>query len=60
MVLPKGVDSCLIWYFKNLIRSIGPSMFEGEALGLNAMYETGSIRVPKPYKVRMTIFFSYI
>lgn len=26
-------------------------MFEGEALGLGAMYETGSIRVPKPYKV---------
>lgn len=30
-------------------------MFEGEALGLNAMYETGSIRVPKPYKVRMSV-----
>lgn len=27
-------------------------MFEGEALGLGAMYETGSIRVPKPFKVR--------
>lgn len=26
-------------------------MFEGEALGLNAMYATKSIRVPKPYKV---------
>ena len=26
-------------------------MFEGEALGLNAMYETKSIRVPKPFKV---------
>lgn len=58
MVLPKGVDSFLIWYVKNLIRSIGPSMFEGEALGLNAMYETGSIRVPKPYKVSMKFFFS--
>lgn len=33
------------------IRSIGPEMFEGEALGLDAMYETGTIRVPKPYKV---------
>ncbi|KAK9145066.1 hypothetical protein Sjap_004969 [Stephania japonica] len=33
------------------IRSIGPSMFEGEALGLNAMYETNSIRVPRAYKV---------
>ncbi|KAH1241024.1 Protein-ribulosamine 3-kinase, chloroplastic [Glycine max] len=30
---------------------IGPSMFEAEALGLGAMYETGTIRVPKPYKV---------
>ncbi|KAG5021957.1 hypothetical protein JHK85_018299 [Glycine max] len=29
---------------------IGPSMFEAEALGLGAMYETGTIRVPKPYK----------
>lgn len=27
-------------------------MFEGEALGLGAMYETKSIRVPKPFKVR--------
>ena len=27
-------------------------MFEGEALGLGAMYETGSIRVPKPFKVQ--------
>ncbi|KAH1256177.1 Protein-ribulosamine 3-kinase, chloroplastic [Glycine max] len=26
-------------------------MFEAEALGLGAMYETGTIRVPKPYKV---------
>ncbi|PIA34158.1 hypothetical protein AQUCO_03800020v1 [Aquilegia coerulea] len=33
------------------IRSIGPSMFEGEALGLGAMYETKSIRIPKPFKV---------
>jgi len=37
---------------KLYIRSIGPSMFEAEALGLGAMYETGTIRVPKPYKVR--------
>lgn len=27
-------------------------MFEGEALGLGAMYETKSIRVPRPFKVR--------
>ncbi|KAK4371963.1 hypothetical protein RND71_007347 [Anisodus tanguticus] len=27
------------------------SLVKREALGLNAMYETGSIRVPKPYKV---------
>lgn len=26
-------------------------MFEAEALGLEAMYETGTICVPKPYKV---------
>lgn len=26
-------------------------MFEGEALGLSAMYETRSIRVPRPFKV---------
>lgn len=26
-------------------------MFEGEALGLEAMYETSTIRVPKPHKV---------
>ncbi|OVA19802.1 Fructosamine/Ketosamine-3-kinase [Macleaya cordata] len=28
-----------------------PSMFEGEALGLSAMYDTKSIRVPRPFKV---------
>lgn len=38
-------------FFVKQNRSIGPSMFEGEALGLNAMYETRSIRVPKPFKV---------
>jgi geranylgeranyl pyrophosphate synthase len=32
-------------------RRIGPAMFEGEALGLKAMYDTKSIRVPLPYKV---------
>ncbi|CAK9157288.1 unnamed protein product [Ilex paraguariensis] len=35
-------------FFVKTNRSIGPSMFEGEALGLDAMYETGSIRVSKP------------
>lgn len=35
----------------NSLRSIGPSMFEAEALGLSAMYETQTIRVPKPFKV---------
>ena len=34
-------------------------MFEGEALGLGAMYETRSIRVPKPFKVH-NINFVYI
>lgn len=38
--------------FKPGSRSIGPEMFEGEALGLSAMYETKSIRVPQPFKVR--------
>ncbi|KAL6569463.1 hypothetical protein OROMI_013977 [Orobanche minor] len=38
-------------FFVKTNRSVGPSMFEGEALGLSAMYETGSIRVPKPFKV---------
>ncbi|KAM6584902.1 hypothetical protein CsatB_011904 [Cannabis sativa] len=38
-------------FFVKTNRSIGPSMFEGEALGLNAMYKTNSIHVPKPFKV---------
>ncbi|KAK7390044.1 hypothetical protein VNO78_25342 [Psophocarpus tetragonolobus] len=38
-------------FFVKTNRSIGPSMFEAEALGLGAMYETGTIRVPNPYKV---------
>lgn len=38
-------------FFVKTNRSIGPSMFEGEALGLGAMYETKSIRVPRPFKV---------
>ncbi|KAF2315354.1 hypothetical protein GH714_038908 [Hevea brasiliensis] len=38
-------------FFVKTNRSIGPSMFEGEALGLGAMYETRTIRVPKPFKV---------
>ncbi|KAF7138241.1 hypothetical protein RHSIM_Rhsim07G0021100 [Rhododendron simsii] len=38
-------------FFVKTNRSIGPSMFEGEALGLSAMYETSSIRVPRPFKV---------
>ncbi|KAL3829622.1 hypothetical protein ACJIZ3_018424 [Penstemon smallii] len=38
-------------FFVKTNRSIGVSMFEGEALGLDAMYETRSVRVPKPFKV---------
>ncbi|KAG6666736.1 protein-ribulosamine 3-kinase, chloroplastic-like isoform X1 [Carya illinoinensis] len=38
-------------FFVKTNRSIGSSMFEAEALGLGAMYETGSIRVPRPFKV---------
>ncbi|ESW06985.1 hypothetical protein PHAVU_010G092700 [Phaseolus vulgaris] len=37
-------------FFVKTNRSIGSSMFEAEALGLEAMYETGTICVPKPYK----------
>ncbi|KAK4804291.1 hypothetical protein SAY86_004108 [Trapa natans] len=38
-------------FFIKTNRSIGPAMFEAEALGLNAMYDTRTIRVPKPFKV---------
>ncbi|OAY72801.1 Protein-ribulosamine 3-kinase, chloroplastic [Ananas comosus] len=38
-------------FFVKTNRRIGPSMFEGEALGLRAMYDTKSIRVPLPFKV---------
>lgn len=38
-------------FFVKTNRRIGPSMFEGEALGLGAMYDTNSIRVPRPFKV---------
>ncbi|GAY42080.1 hypothetical protein CUMW_064140 [Citrus unshiu] len=38
-------------FFVKTNRSIGPSMFEGEALGLGAMYETRTIRAPRPFKV---------
>uniref|UniRef100_A0A0D9VNQ3 Protein-ribulosamine 3-kinase, chloroplastic n=1 Tax=Leersia perrieri TaxID=77586 RepID=A0A0D9VNQ3_9ORYZ len=38
-------------FFVKTNRRIGTSMFEGEALGLKAMYDTNSIRVPLPYKV---------
>ncbi|XP_052194802.1 protein-ribulosamine 3-kinase, chloroplastic isoform X2 [Diospyros lotus] len=37
-------------FFVKTNRTIGPSMFEGEALGLGAMYETKSIHVPRPFK----------
>lgn len=35
-------------------------MFEGEALGLRAMYDTRSIRVPLPYKVKYQLIFTFI
>ncbi|WVZ55173.1 hypothetical protein U9M48_005872 [Paspalum notatum var. saurae] len=38
-------------FFVKTNSRIGPEMFEGEALGLKAMYDTKSIRVPLPYKV---------
>ncbi|KAL0904893.1 hypothetical protein M5K25_027053 [Dendrobium thyrsiflorum] len=37
-------------FFVKTNRAIGPSMFEGEAIGLNAMYNTKSVRVPQPFK----------
>jgi len=48
------------WKLKLYIRSIGPSMFEAEALGLEAMYETGTICVPKPYKVWILNIFLWL
>ncbi|CAM6104548.1 unnamed protein product [Calypogeia fissa] len=38
-------------FFVKTNRDVGPAMFEAEAVGLEAMYATGTIRVPKPYKV---------
>lgn len=38
-------------FFVKTNRSVGPAMFEGEALGLRLMYETNTIRVPKPFKI---------
>ncbi|GLJ53944.1 hypothetical protein SUGI_1152890 [Cryptomeria japonica] len=38
-------------FFVKTNRDIGPPMFEAEAIGLNAMYSTNTIRVPKPFKV---------
>ncbi|KAL9691394.1 hypothetical protein QQ045_011816 [Rhodiola kirilowii] len=42
-------------FFVKTIKSIGPSMFEGEALGLRLMYETGTISVPKPFKLQSVL-----
>ncbi|GAB2290956.1 hypothetical protein Dimus_025214 [Dionaea muscipula] len=38
-------------FFVKTNRSIGPWMFQGEALGLRLMFETQTIHVPKPFKV---------
>ncbi|CAN8254073.1 unnamed protein product [Cochlearia groenlandica] len=43
-------------FFVKTNRSIGPEMFKGEALGLEAMYETRTIRVPKPHKASENYF----
>lgn len=43
-------DFILLLLF-DVVRDVGPSMFEGETAGLNAMYNTHTIRVPKPLKV---------
>ncbi|KOM41522.1 hypothetical protein LR48_Vigan04g172000 [Vigna angularis] len=45
---------------EELYWTIGPSMFEAEALGLGAMYETGTICVPKPYKVAMGLLRAHL
>lgn len=47
--LASRYDTDIGSFFVKTNRSIGPSMFEGEVLGLNAMYETQTIRVPKPF-----------
>ncbi|KAF9601316.1 hypothetical protein IFM89_018744 [Coptis chinensis] len=49
--LASRYDTDAASFFVKRNRSIGPSMFEGEALGLGAMFETKSIRVPRPFKV---------
>ncbi|KAL9228950.1 hypothetical protein vseg_004475 [Gypsophila vaccaria] len=38
-------------FFVKTNRSVGPEMFEAEALGLRLMDETNTMRVPRPYKV---------
>ncbi|KAL2629583.1 hypothetical protein R1flu_014269 [Riccia fluitans] len=38
-------------FFVKTNRDVGPAMFEAEAAGLQAMFATGTIRVPKPFKV---------
>lgn len=37
-------------FFVKTNRDIGPAMFEAEAVGLEAMHATNTIRVPKPFK----------
>ncbi|GBG63632.1 hypothetical protein CBR_g38943 [Chara braunii] len=38
-------------FFVKINRNEGPSMFAAEQAGLEAMHNTGTIRVPRPYKV---------
>ncbi|KAL9252376.1 Protein-ribulosamine 3-kinase, chloroplastic-like protein [Drosera capensis] len=47
-----GTCCCYVYELGLELRSIGPSMFEGEALGLRLMYETKTILVPRPFKMR--------
>jgi len=44
-------DTDVASFFVKTNRNIGPTMFEAEAIGLNAMHSTNTIRVPKPFKV---------
>eukprot|EP00249_Psilotum_nudum_P005783 c19210_g1_i1 orf=157-1104(+) len=40
-------------FFVKTNRDIGPSMFEAEAIGLDTMYATNTVRVPKSYKAEL-------
>jgi hypothetical protein len=47
-------------FFVKTNRNIGPEMFEAEAAGLDAMFSTDTIRVPKPWKVSEWAFMCFV